>query len=325
MSFIQKLSVYFFTGILFLQILGCDTGNDPTKLLNPQNMLIEVQSPYNTEATKNKILQNINDLPGWGLVQGEAVSFDAVLNKDWDGLKIDSLYAIEIGNPDYTGTILSEDQNKFASVMMPCVIAIYQKGDGKTYVSYMNARIMGKIFQNFPKIQEYMGSKIAQDQDKMLDFLDLPENDWGESLPGMDEKEMVLDQQSLLGSIEETVDSIRHRVETMEGWEFFKGRDTFTLDEVVKMSVPGKYDDLKKVHLIEICNKDYSRRILGEPENRFVSVMLPCTIAVYEKSDGTIWISRLRTERLGQVWGGTIEDVMGTLVSTDVARIVTGN
>ncbi len=322
----MKNSLLFLTAILLMiQMAGCDTGNEPTKLLNPKNMLIEVQSPLSTEQTKDKIVQNIIDLPGWGLAKDSAISFDALLNKDWNGMQVDSLYAIEICNPDYSGTILSEDQNKFASVMMPCVISVYQKSDGNTYVSYMNARIMGKIFQNFPTIQNYMANKIGPDQDKMMDFLNLPQNDWGESLPGLDEKEMVFDQQSLLSSIDETVDSIRHRVEQIEGWEFFLKREAEHLDEVIKTKRPGKYNDLKKVRLIEICNKHYSRRILSESENRFVSVMLPCTIAVYEKSDGTIWITRLRTERLGQVWGGTIEDVMSSLVADDVARMVVGN
>jgi|GEM_PF-474992 len=321
----KKLILLLIASTAFIFMSACDTGNEPTKLLNPKDMLVEVQSPYSTEVTKNKIVQNIIDLPGWGLAKGQAISFSDLLNKDWGGLQVDSLYAIEICNPDYSGTILSEDKNKFASVMMPCVISVYQKGDGKTYVSYMNARIMGKIFQNFPTIQEYMGTKIAEDQDKMMDFLTLPSNDWGESLPGMNEKEMVFDQQSLLGSIEETVDSIRHRVEEIEGWEFFLKRETEHLDEVIKTKRPGQYDDLKKVRLIEICNKNYSRRILGESENCFVSVMLPCTIAVYEKSDGTIWITRLRTDRLGQIWGGTIEDVMSSLVADDVSRMVIGN
>lgn len=325
MPWFKKIILLLIASLTVMFFSACDTGNEPTKLLNPKDMLVEVQSPYSTAVTKDKIIQNIIDLPGWGLAKGDAVSFSNLLNKDWGGLQVDSLYAIEICNPDYSGTILSEDQNKFASVMMPCVIAIYQKGDGKTYVSYMNARIMGKIFQNFPTIKEYMGTKIADDQDKMLDFLTLPNNDWGESLPGMNEKEMVLDQQSLLGSIEETVDSIRHKVEEIEGWEFFLKRETEHLDEVIKTKRPGQYDDLGKVRLIEICNKDYSRRILGESDNCFVSVMLPCTIAVYEKSDGTIWITRLRTDRLGQIWGGTIADVMSSLVADDVSRMVIGN
>ncbi|WP_169304793.1 DUF302 domain-containing protein [Chloroherpeton thalassium] len=310
-------------------LTGCDDdSSSSSKLLDPRDMVIEVESPYDTKTTVDTIVQNIIDLSGWGLAHGAAVSFSDLLNKGWTGTQYDSIYAIEICNPSYSGTILSDPTAKFASVMMPCVISVYQKDDGKTYVSYMNARLMGEVFQDYPIIRDMMGSNIAADQDKMLNFLDLPENDWGSSLPGLNKDEMVLDKQSLYDDIDTTVAKIREAIEADSvntvNWEFFLKRETDELDETIKTKKPGEFDDLGRVCLIEICNKTYSRQILQAADDRFITTFLPCTIAVYEKEDGTVWIARMNTKRLGQVWGGTIEDVMSQLVTPDVAKFVVG-
>ena len=53
--------------------------------------------------------------------------------------------------------------------MMPCTIAIYEKHDGKTYVGYMNARLVGQMFGGV--IDEVMGGPVAEAQDKFLKFL----------------------------------------------------------------------------------------------------------------------------------------------------------
>lgn len=100
-------------------------------------------------------------MPVWGLVQGKAVNFDAVLNKDWNGLKIDGLYAIEIGNPDYTGTILSKDKNKFVSVMLPCTIAVYEKSDGTICFSRLRTERLGQVWCG--TIEDVMGTLVSRD------------------------------------------------------------------------------------------------------------------------------------------------------------------
>lgn len=49
---------------------------------------------------------------------------------------------IEICKPEFSGKMLEKDSERIVSVMMPCRISVYQKSDGKTYVSAINAAIL---------------------------------------------------------------------------------------------------------------------------------------------------------------------------------------
>ena len=49
------------------------------------------------------------------------------------------------------------------------------------------------------------------------------------------------------------------------------------------------------VKVFEICHPDHSYQILKESDERIVSNMMPCRIAVYEKADGSVWISRMNS------------------------------
>jgi uncharacterized protein (DUF302 family) len=51
--------------------------------------------------------------------------------------------------------------------------------------------------------------------------------------------------------------------------------------------------DVRKVKVFELCKPDYSFEILSRNDERIVSNMMPCRIAVYEKEDGSVWISRM--------------------------------
>jgi uncharacterized protein (DUF302 family) len=48
---------------------------------------------------------------------------------------------IEICKPAYSGVMLEKSDERVVSVMMPCRISVYEKADGKIYVSTMNVRM----------------------------------------------------------------------------------------------------------------------------------------------------------------------------------------
>jgi uncharacterized protein (DUF302 family) len=54
---------------------------------------------------------------------------------------------IEICKPEYSGKMLELNDERIISVMMPCRISVYEKDDGATYVSLINA---GKLAANLP-------------------------------------------------------------------------------------------------------------------------------------------------------------------------------
>jgi uncharacterized protein (DUF302 family) len=64
------------------------------------------------------------------------------------------------------------------------------------------------------------------------------------------------------------------------------------------------------VKVIELCNPAFSGPLLENDEGRRVSILMPCRIAVYEKSDGTVWIGRMNTDRMAAGFGGIIAESM---------------
>lgn len=110
-------------------------------------------------------------------------------------------------------------------------------------------------------------------------------------------------------SVEETVEQIKAAA-LAEGWVV---SSVVPLDDSVKKNGGGH---LPKVRLINLCRADHAFRILEEDGNKKVSVMMPCTISVYEKTDGTTYVGTMNAGLLGNMFGGTIAYVMGG----DVAR-----
>lgn len=67
---------------------------------------------------------------------------------------------------------------------------------------------------------------------------------------------------------------------------------------------------VRPVRLVNLCHPQHAAKILDEDGARIVSVMMPCTIAVYEKSDGTVWAANMNAKLLGAMFGGVVAEVM---------------
>ena len=55
------------------------------------------------------------------------------------GKSVKPVKVIEICKPAYSGKMLELNDERIISVMMPCRISVYEKDDGLTYVSLINA------------------------------------------------------------------------------------------------------------------------------------------------------------------------------------------
>jgi len=67
---------------------------------------------------------------------------------------------------------------------------------------------------------------------------------------------------------------------------------------------------VRPVRLVNLCHPEHAGKILAEDGARIVSVMMPCTIAVYEKSDGTVWAASMNAKLMGKLFGGVVSEVM---------------
>jgi len=112
---------------------------------------------------------------------------------------------------------------------------------------------------------------------------------------------LFIERESRLG-YSETIAAI-HEAAKIEGWIIPK---QYKLD--VSLSRAG-YEVLP-VSVIELCKPDHAYKILRVDEYRLVSSMMPCRVAVYQKSDGNTIISRMNTGLLSRVFDATVRDVM---------------
>ena len=118
-------------------------------------------------------------------------------------------------------------------------------------------------------------------------------------MPGM----MLKEQKSAYG-VEDTVARLTAAGEA-DGWVV---SSVGKLDESVKKHGGP---DVRPVRLVNLCQAQHAGKILSEDDARIVSVMMPCTIAVYEKSDGTVWVGSMNPGLLGKMFGGVVSEVMG--------------
>ncbi|NVN96502.1 MAG: DUF302 domain-containing protein [Bacteroidetes bacterium] len=105
--------------------------------MNKNRLIIEQLSPYDVATTVEKLIE-------------------AAAKKDWQnpavhnlqqslaksGKEVRPVQVVEICKPEYSGKMLEKSDERIASVMMPCRISVYEKADGKTYVSLLNMESM---------------------------------------------------------------------------------------------------------------------------------------------------------------------------------------
>jgi uncharacterized protein (DUF302 family) len=63
------------------------------------------------------------------------------------GKSVRPVKVIEICKPQYSGQMLELNHERIISVMMPCRISVYEKEDGLTYISLINA---GEMVSGLP-------------------------------------------------------------------------------------------------------------------------------------------------------------------------------
>ena len=76
------------------------------------------------------------------------------------------------------------------------------------------------------------------------------------------------------------------------------------------------------VRLVNLCRASHASRILNDPASRRVSVMMPCTIAVYSGEEGVTHVATMNAGLMGKMFGGVVAEVMGGPVSTEQADII---
>jgi uncharacterized protein (DUF302 family) len=116
--------------------------------------------------------------------------------------------------------------------------------------------------------------------------------------PGM----MLVESESKYASFDETVAKFEESVKA-HNWKLPAVHD-------LQKTMAKFGNDVKAVKVFELCHPDHANKILKESDERVVSSMMPCRVAIYEKHDGKVYISRMNSGLMAGTMGGIIADVM---------------
>lgn len=129
------------------------------------DLIIEKLSPLGFEETIDKIKSNAKAL-GWKVPKSWAKNFQKNLKR---AAKVDigRNLVIEMCEPKAAAKLLIHDKYKKFLSMMPCSIAVYEKSDGKVYVSMMNINMLGGMYKGQKEIEELV-SNLGPQMTKMM-------------------------------------------------------------------------------------------------------------------------------------------------------------
>lgn len=110
-------------------------------------------------------------------------------------------------------------------------------------------------------------------------------------------------------TVEETVARIQQNVQAAgNGWALFGLRYPARPVEAEGVSV-------LPVMAIEACSPKYSGPILKDDKVRFLSLLMPCKISVYKKSDGKVYIGTMNAGLIGKFFGPLVAETMEGVIA----------
>lgn len=120
----------------------------------PGMMLTEAESKYNFEESVTKFRQTVLDM-GWKI----PVVHDMQEVMHTNGFQVNKMQVFELCHPGHAYRILQLDDERIVSSMMPCRVSIYEKSDGRTYISWMNTAMLGNMMGGV--VADVMGEASA--------------------------------------------------------------------------------------------------------------------------------------------------------------------
>lgn len=109
----------------------------------------------------------------------------------------------------------------------------------------------------------------------------------------------------------ETIAKIESAV-TNGGWVISSKMD-------MQKSLAKHGQTVPRVTLLKICEPRYAAAILNDEKALPVSLMMPCTISIYEKPDRKTYVATMNAGLMGRMFGGTVASVMAKAVAPETA------
>jgi uncharacterized protein (DUF302 family) len=113
-------------------------------------------------------------------------------------------------------------------------------------------------------------------------------------------------------SFEETCTRLERVVGEAEGWSF----PNESFDMGAKLTEKGALpDNLKQIKQYYVCNPKVAQRVLADSPH--LSAIMPCTWAIYEKADGSVWVAKMNIPMMSKMMGGVVGKAMALVATAE--------
>lgn len=126
-------------------------------------MFLENESNYGFEETNAAIEKQAAEMK-WGIPS--QYDLQATLKKN--GFEVLPVRVFSLCKPSVAHKILGTNRERIASALMPCRVSVYERNDGKVYVSRLNAALFSRFLGK--QIREAM-KEAAVENERILEPL----------------------------------------------------------------------------------------------------------------------------------------------------------
>jgi uncharacterized protein (DUF302 family) len=132
-----------------------------------EEMILEDASRYDFSTTIEKLTAAV-EKAGWKMPAAHDLQ-NTIRNF---GKEILPVKILEICHPKHSSRLLELDNERIVSTFMPCRISVYEKSNGKVYISRINAGVLSKNFGGL--IEEVMSAANAEMEEMIRPLLATP-------------------------------------------------------------------------------------------------------------------------------------------------------
>ncbi|HEY5139117.1 MAG TPA: DUF302 domain-containing protein [Methylococcales bacterium] len=124
-------------------------------------MIIEKVSPWDFEKTVEFLLGAATKM-NWNILTVHDLQHSLAKA----GKIVNPVKVLEICKPEHSGKILSKNDERIVSVLLPCRLSVYLKEDGKTYVAIMNIAAL------LPAMPKTVHKVMTAASDELIEIVD---------------------------------------------------------------------------------------------------------------------------------------------------------
>lgn len=129
-----------------------------------ETLFLENESKYSFAETVDKLTVEIEN-QGWKL--SAVHDLQETLSKF--GTDVLAIKVFALCHPKHSSKILTRDDERIVSSLMPCRISVYEKSNGKTYISRVNTGLLAKSIGGI--IEEVMLASTSDVEDILIPLL----------------------------------------------------------------------------------------------------------------------------------------------------------